>query len=220
MGFPDHAFIFMQDLLKRLGVEFAGSKQERAQKTLDDLLEAALQLVETGDPESFTARNVAKISGYALGTVSRQLVHIENVFLWAIEERRRQNFEDLIEFIDNADPNYKSQYFSYDVADFCIERISLVKPKVMIFFEARILKRAEYVSDLISYPDMVIPHIIGLTEKNQSGTFRNINQDNAKLIVRSLAVAVERPFLESDPIAGTKDHREQLADLIYRLLQA
>lgn len=72
----------MDDLLPKLGVKFKPSTQERSQKTLRDLMGAGVIPVKSGDPDKFTSRNISKISGYSLGTVSNHLVTIENVFIW------------------------------------------------------------------------------------------------------------------------------------------
>ena len=64
-------------------IPFAESKQDRSQKTLEDILQAAERIVEEANPELFTSRSLSQKSGYALGTLVRRLSSIENVFLWA-----------------------------------------------------------------------------------------------------------------------------------------
>ena len=73
----------------RLKIEFAESKQERSKQTLDDILEAASNLIEHGDPELFTSRMLAVESGYSLGTLNKRLISVENVFIWLIEQGQK-----------------------------------------------------------------------------------------------------------------------------------
>lgn len=210
----------MQDTLARLGIKFKDPKQDRSYKTLDDLLDAATLLVKNGDPDKFTARELARISGYSLGTTSRRLVQIENVFLCAIDEGRKRYFDGFINFINNCDPAYKVQYFCNDFAHLCISQINKASPEVMKFFESRLLQRTKKGTYSDGYVDFFKQSMISLSQRNTSGTFREIHAGNVNLIVKPLAVALERPFLEDDPIAGTMEHKEQLADLMYRVLRA
>ena len=76
-------------------IPFAESKQDRSQKTLEDILQAAEQIVDEADPDLFTSRTLAQRSGYALGTLVRRLSSIENVFLWAIKTTRDKKFAEL-----------------------------------------------------------------------------------------------------------------------------
>ena len=65
----------------RSQIPFAESKQERSQKTLEDILEAAEQIVVEANPDLFTSRSLAQRSGYALDTLVRRLSSVENVFI-------------------------------------------------------------------------------------------------------------------------------------------
>jgi len=56
---------------KNLKIDFSNSKQDRAKKTLEDLIQAASELVEDADPAAFTSRTLAARAGYSLGTLSK-----------------------------------------------------------------------------------------------------------------------------------------------------
>ena len=55
----------------RIKLEFAESKQDRSKKTLENIVEAASNLLEQADPELLTSRVLAAHSGYSLS-----LIHI------------------------------------------------------------------------------------------------------------------------------------------------
>jgi hypothetical protein len=44
---------------KNLEIDFSDTKQDRAKKTLDDLMQAAYAIVEEADPAAFTSRSLA-----------------------------------------------------------------------------------------------------------------------------------------------------------------
>jgi len=55
------------------------------------------------------------------------------------------------------------------------------------------------------------------SKKNTTNTFREVTEHEAKLIVRSFVMISERPFVEEDPIAGSKEHRRITVESIVRL---
>jgi hypothetical protein len=88
---------------KNTVVKFSKTKQSRSEKTLNDLLDTADQLVTLANPKNFTARSLSEKSGYALGTLLNRLESVENVFLWAIEKQRDQHIQALVKIIEAFD---------------------------------------------------------------------------------------------------------------------
>ena len=80
-------------------VKFSKTKQSRSERTLNDLLDAADQLVSAADPKNFTARSLSEKSGYALGTLLNRLESVENVFLWVIEKQRDEHIQTIVNII-------------------------------------------------------------------------------------------------------------------------
>ena len=74
----------------RIKLEFAHSKQDRSKKTLENILEAAGNLLEQADPELLTSRVLAAQSGYSLGTLNKRLLSVDRVFLWLIEQGQKR----------------------------------------------------------------------------------------------------------------------------------
>ena len=199
-------------------IQFAESKQERSQKTMADILQAAEQLTTEADPELFTSRSLAKKSGYALGTLVRRLGSIENVFLWAIKKGRGVLLNEFALRIAQFDPNVSVQIFSEDMVDTAFTNIQKVNPKVMRFFENRITKQESLPVDYFSYMDCFVEPYLESVKRNKTDTFRQMTKDEATLIIRNLSLLVERPFIEGNPIAGTAEHRRIAVDSITRLL--
>ena len=210
----------MDDLLPKLGVKFKTSTQERSQKTLRDLMEAGVILVESGDPDKFTSRNISKVSGYSLGTVSKHLGTIENVFIWAIEKLKRNKLGGIIEVIDSSDPNMSVEIICELIVDEYFEMVNDVNPKLIKFFNELALKRARKISEILVYPKIFSDVIFRLSERNTSGTIRKMTLEEAKWISRSMVLFNRRPFIEDDPIAGTNEHRRIAIDNMIRLLRS
>ena len=199
-------------------IPFAESKQERSQKTLEDILQAAEKIVEEANPDLFTSRTLAKRSGYALGTLVRRLSSVENVFLWSIKQAREKRFKDIALDIAQFDVNATITEFAENMVTIGFAGTQQVNPKIMRFFENRITKRYGLTTDYFAYLDSFIePYLLAIQE-NKTNTFRQLSRNEATLLLRQLCLMIERPFMEDSPIAGTEEHRKIVIDSIIRLL--
>jgi len=198
--------------------QFAESKQERSQKTLDDKLDAAEQIVIDANPDLFTSRTLAKRSGYALGTLVRRLNSVENVFLWAVKKGRDRKFQEFSVRITRFDAKTPIDTFAKNMVDTAFAGIQQINPAVMYFFEKRFTKINGLTPDYFAYMDSLVEPYLVAASKNQTNTFRILSIIEASLLIRQICLLVERPFMEGNPIAGTKEHRQITIDTIIKLL--
>jgi len=198
--------------------QFSKAKQSRSQKTLDDLLEAADELVNSADPKKFTTRSLADKSGYALGTLTTRLQSVENVFLYVIEKQRDKNIQSLVKSIEDFNEKKSIEELAELIFDQARELITKVNPKVIQFIESRFIKKNQFSSKYFHYADPIAHALVKSQKTNTSNTFRKVTEKEAKLIVRSLIMILERPFVEEDPIAGSKEHRRIVTESFVGLL--
>jgi AcrR family transcriptional regulator len=198
-------------------VKFSEAKQFRSEKTLNDLLEAADELVTAADPKKFTARSLAQKSGYALGTLSTRLQSVENVFLWVIEKQRDQHIQAIVKIVEEFDQEKPIQALGDLLLDKAFETFKKVNPKVIQYVESRLIKRDQFSSKYFHFLDPLADALFKHSKKNTSNTFRETTENEAKLMVRSFIMIVERPFAEEDPIAGSKEHRRITLQSFVRL---
>lgn len=203
---------------KDLEIDFSDAKQDRAKKTLDDLMQAAYEIVENANPAEFTSRSLAGKAGYSLGTLSKRLGSVENVFFWAIQKGRAIKFNDVAKDIDQFDPCLTVQDFVETFVDKSFAGINAVTPSVMRFYDQRFSKKNGLSTDYFDYIDVLIEPYQRLCQKNISNTFRIISQDEARLIFKAILTFVERPFANGDPIMGTAEHRRIAIEAITRML--
>ena len=203
---------------KNLEIDFSDAKQDRAKKTLDDLLQAAYAIVEEADPATFTSRSLASKAGYSLGTLSKRLGSIENVFFWAIQKGRELKFNDLAKAIDQLDPRVTVQDFVETFVDKSFSGIDAVTPAVMRFYDQRFTKRNGLSTDYFDYVDVLVEPYQRMCLKNDSNTFRIASLDEARFIFKAILTFVERPFANQDPIMGTAEHRRIAIEVITRML--
>lgn len=199
-------------------IPFAESKQERSQKTLENILEAAEQIVKEADPSLFTSRSLAQKSGYALGTLVRRLSTVENVFLWAVKKARDKKFQEIAIRITQFDADTPIYTFAEIMVDTGFAGAQENSPAVMRFFENRFTKMNGLPPDYFAYMDSLVEPYLVAASKNKTDTFRVLSTSEASLLLRQICLLVERPFMEGNPIAGTPEHRRVAIDMIIRLL--
>ena len=202
---------------KNTRVEFSEAKQSRSEKTLDDLLDSADHLVAAADPKKFTARSLSEKSGYAIGTLTTRLKSVENVFLWVIEKQRDQHIQAVVTTIEEFDINKPIQELGEVLTEKCFGTLKKVNPKVIQFIESRLIKRDQFSSKYFHFIDPISDALFKYGKKNTTNTYRAVTANEAKLILRSFVMILERPFVEEDPIAGSKEHRRITLESFVRL---
>ncbi len=205
---------------KNTVVKFSKTKQSRSEKTLNDLLDAAGQLVTGADPKNFTARSLSEKSGYALGTLLNRLESVENVFLWVIEKQRDEHIQSVVNIIEAFDRDKPIQELAELLAEKTFVTIKAVNPKVIQFVEGRLIKRDQFSSKYFHYLDPIAEALFKNSKINTSNTFRAITENEARLMLRSFVMVVERPFVEEDVIAGSNEHRRIAIESFVRLFGA
>ena len=203
---------------KNPNIDFSDAKQDRSKKTLDDLLEAAYEIVESADTGEFTSRALASKSGYSLGTLSKRLGSIENIFFWAIHKGRESKFNQVAKDMDQLDPKLSVREFVEAFVDKGFSGINVVTPSVMRFYDQRFTKKNGLSPDYFDYVDVLVEPYQQMCLKNESNTFRIVPQDEARLIFKAILTFIERPFANGDPIMGTPEHRRIAVEVITRML--
>ena len=204
---------------KNNNIDFSSTKQDRSKKTLDELIEAAYAIVEQEDPQAFTSRVLAKKSGYALGTLNKRLGAIENVFLWVIQKGRDNKFQEVVSYVINHNPKLNVQNFVEGLVDLCFSLVKIINPKVMQFYDQRFTLKYGLTANYFEYVDVLVEPYIEMSSRNETGTFKKMSYNEAKLIFRAMLILAERPCAEGNPTAGTAEHRKIAVEACTRLLQ-
>ena len=202
---------------KSIEISFAQAKQERSKKTLDDLLEAANELVEGADPSLFTSRSLSKKSGYALGTLTKRLTSIEKIFLWAIKKAQQKKLGEMSQIIENFDPTQPLEILLEELVDLAIYNIMTVNPRVIRFYDERV-HRTGNPHNFHHFSDAIVPAFINAMKRDQTNTFRPMSEDELRLILRTTATFIERPIVEEESFAGSNEHRQLALTNLIRLL--
>jgi hypothetical protein len=191
----------------KISIAFQEPKQDRSKKTLDDILEAASNLIDQADPELFTSRILAEESGYSLGTLNKRLISVENAFLWLIKKGQERHVKDISQFISAFDPDLPLQIFVEKLVDAVFTIIKRINPAVIRYYEHRVSLRMGFIENY-DRADALVKPLQEASRSNKTGTFREMSDTELRIILRAALSLAERPFVYSDPVAGTREHRE------------
>ena len=201
----------------RIKIEFAQSKQDRSKQTLDDILEAASNLIEQADPDLFTSRMLAVESGYSLGTLNKRLISVENVFIWLIEQGQKKHIKIATQIIEDFDPTLPARVLIESLIDTFFNVMKKINPKVIRYYEHRMALKIGFHEDFDRI-DAVVKPFLAASQANTTNTFRQLNETEMRLVLRSALFFIERPFVYGDPISGTPEHRRIAIENSVRLL--
>ncbi|MCM0036794.1 MAG: TetR/AcrR family transcriptional regulator [Burkholderiaceae bacterium] len=199
-------------------IDFSDTKQDRSKKTLEDLLEAAYQIIETNDPAAFTSRNLAKRAGYSKGTLNNRLGAVENVFFWALARGRDFKANQTVNIIAQFDPQLTIHDFVETFVDHCFGGINSVTAKVIKYHDQKFTKAYGLTPDYFDWINIFVEPYVELCQRNQTNTFKVVSNDEARFMFKAIHAVVERPFATDDPIAGTAEHRRIAIEALIRLL--
>ena len=192
---------------KNITIEFPEAKQNRSKQTLDEILQAAFELVDQANPNKFTSRELSARSGYALSTLCDRVGIIENAFLWVIKQGQTQHLGNLAQKFREFYDHLPLQSFMEVMIDCSFEKIKQVNPRVIRYYEDCLAKQQALSSESYHYSDILAQPYVETALRNQTDTFRQVSIDEAILLFRSALTIVERPFVELNPIAGSEEHR-------------
>jgi hypothetical protein len=104
------------------------------------------------------------------------------------------------------------------MTDEYIAAIQKVSPKVIRYSERRSMAKGDLSFNPYHHTDVLVNPYLKIVKRNKTQTFRDLSEDEVTLIFRAIYSMLVRPFIESNPIAGTRRHRRIVVENIARLL--
>jgi hypothetical protein len=104
-----------------------------------------------------------------------------------------------------------------NLVDTFFSAMKKINPKVIRYYEHKVAVKIGFHEDFDRVDALVKP-FLAASPNNTSNTFRQMDEIEMRLILRSLLFLVERPFVYDDPIAGTVEHRRIAIETSVRML--
>lgn len=181
--------------------------QQRSEKAIENIFEAARALVAKNEPSQLSARNLAERSGYSVGSIYRYFEKIDDVFTHIFISRRKRVCMQLVEKIQifpttGTGDQMLNMIIDYSMSSWGSHSFAVIKMLSRHFF-----KRAKEPEQFSKVIDVLIPSLIALERRNTTNTIKRLNEFEIQISLRAIQAAVRSPFLEGDPRAGGAEHR-------------
>jgi AcrR family transcriptional regulator len=189
-----------------------------AKKSQTAILLAGEKLVLSGNINLITAENLSKYSGYSVGNIYHHFKNLDQVFINIFLKKRLEIFFELVDEINKFPKNKSCEELCEILVNKNFERVTKVKIKMLQYLFKIVLTKSEEPEKINLIIDVLIDPLIECRKRNKTNSFREIEEDEMRLLLRSFQAFVRSPFLENQPIAGSLTHRKLALDLCQKLL--
>ena len=194
------------------------SKQSRAQIAVDNLLQSAEVLLDSGDPKALNARNLSDTSGYSIGTIYYYLSKVEDIFILLILRRRKKHFAKLVNMIEDFASDQPLKALLEKMVDASFVEYNRMNPRSFALIFKMIIKSTKSPLGFDQEMNMLVEPLMAAQKRDETNTFRAIAADDLLMLLQACFALIRRPFLEINPVAGTEQHRALTVDALERLL--
>ena len=186
----------------------------KRKKTVEELLEAVKQLVESDQLEDLTSRGIAKKSGYSIGTIYRYFEKLDDIFIHLFLERRKLAMIKIEEAITSLGPYagiHEVITAIYDSGTYELMRNK--NPRLLQFVVRYFFKNSKEPEKFNSIIDCLIPAIRQFQVQDKTGTVKQMSDQEIALNLRAMQASIRSPFLEAMPFAGSEEHRRLVIEI-------
>ena len=188
-----------------------------ARKSQEAILLAGEKLLLSGNINLITAENLSKHSGYSIGNIYHHFKNIHEIFITIFIKKRIEIFIELANEINKFPKNQSCENLFKILIDKIFERQKKLKTKTIQYLFQLMLKKSEEPEKINLIIDVLIEPLIECRKRNKTNSFREIEEDEMRLLLRSLQAFIKSPYLENQSIAGTLLHKKLTLDLCQKL---
>ena len=188
-----------------------------SKKSQEAIILAGEKLLLSGNVNLINAENLSKQSGYSIGNIYHHFKSLDQVFIKIFLKKRLDIFLELVDEINKFPKNKSCEELCKILVNKSFERANKLKIKVLQYIFKIMLTKSEQPEKINLIIDALIEPLIECRKRNKTNSFREIEEDEMRLLLRSLQAFIRSPFLENQSIAGTALHKELTLNLCQKL---
>lgn len=193
------------------------TNQSGSKNSVDNIIESADTILNDGDPKNFTARKLSEKSGYSIGALYHYFHKAEHVFILMLFSRREKRLKKMVETINKFPANETLKSLMELLADQVLAELNRINLKALLLIARMAIKFSKDHLAFDNVLSVLADPLISAQKRDMTGTFRAIERDELLILLTLCAICLRRPFLEHNPIAGSKKHRDFAVDTMVRL---
>ena len=195
-------------------------EQARAEKAMQDIVQATKDLIALDKAEELTTRGLTAKSGYSTGTLYRYFKKLDDLFVFVLVKRRREILEDLAKKIVDHSPHDNVQVLAHILINTGIDTWqNTISKRLFSMFIRQYFKRAEEPERFQVIGDLLIEPLYQAQRKDQTNTMQVMEEDELRLVIRCVQSAINSPMLEGNEFAGSDSHKRLACEIAVKLFK-
>ena len=178
------------------------------------LLEATALLAREQFQAMPTARDVAKKSGYSVGTLYRYFGSVGGVISQVVIKRQTTAMREIGKVIDRHSPDDSVDILADNVVDMCFSSFQAFNPALVRFVFNVAQTHAEKPEALNRVVDHLVPSLLGAQARDRTGSFKVLTEKEALVLLRGVVYIIRSPLIEGSDFFGTSEHKRLAKDYV------
>lgn len=194
------------------------SSQERSSLTEDLILEAAIKVLEKEQNFRFpTTQQLVSRSGFSVGSIYRYFQDKNDIYVRLWDNHVKKLHQGLAIKLDSfADTGTVQELWAL-IIDFYLDHCRSKRTAFAIPIFRIFIRKHPAPERLHMQTHLVLESLNAAIIRNQTGTIKELSQDELRLYVSASFSMVRNTFMEETPYFGTPEHRNATIQAMVKL---
>ena len=192
----------------------------KKEQTIASIMEATALLVIDSSGSLPTVREVAKRSGYSIGSVYRNFTSVRDIVAQIVVRGQISTAKKIEAMVAQHSPDDGVDVFCSNLTGKFFSLIEKVNPRLVRFVFNVALDNARRADILYVASDRMVNPMLAVIAHDRSGTFQQLSEKKVRLLARATVFIVRSPLLEGNAFFGTPEHRAMVYNHMLNSLKA
>lgn len=194
------------------------SIREKKEATVRSIVEATGLLLKEKMVTAPHAREIAKKSGYSLGTIYNYFSSVGAVVSHLVLHRQMHAMRQIEQVMNSHDPDSPIEVFCKNVIDaaFSSWEDLFHNPMAMRFAYRFARSHGDNPEAHEKVAQVLVKPILAAAARDRTGTFRKVDEQEAQLYLFGVTYLGRMPLLEENPFFATQGHRDFILDFLIK----
>jgi AcrR family transcriptional regulator len=192
----------------------------KKEKTIASIIEATELLVSARSDSLPTVREIAKKSGYSIGSLYRNFTSVGDIVAQIVARRQVATATTVEALLVQHSPDDGVDVFCGKLTVLLFSMAQAFNPKVVRFIFNVALDHSRRADTLNIAADRMVSPLMAAIARDRSGTFKKSSEKELRLLSRCTVFMVRSPLLEGNSFFGTPEHKAMVYNYMLKGLQA
>ena len=192
----------------------------KKEKTIASIVEATELLVGARSDSLPTVREIAKKSGYSIGSFYRNFTSVGEIVAQIVARRQVATATTVETLLVQHSPDDGVDVFCSKLTVLLFSLAQAINPKVVRLIFNVALDHSRHVDTLNIAADRMVSPLMAAIARDRSGTFKKSSEKELHLLSRGTVFMVRSPLLEGNSFFGTPEHKAIVYNYMLKGLQA